>query len=231
MKYQAEYLTKAAVANHCDAVMQVGDFGYWPRSKGDLQHFYKNVNKMAKKAGITWYWIDGNHEDYHVGLNKWINEDSPVEVLSNLIYMPRGSVATWDDTKVLFLGGASSIDKGMRLEGWDWFPEEMITWPQANKAIDAGRVDVMFTHDMPTVAFESVRGNAKWILADSEGAKNRGVIQAVLENAQPQILVHGHMHYNYELVYKNTEIVGLHCHGKAQWIILDLNQGKIRRVA
>jgi Icc-related predicted phosphoesterase len=118
-----------------DIVVQVGDFGFYPRTLGYWQETPFKV-----------YAIDGNHEDFRM-----VNPDGVVtEVRPNLYYVPRGTVLELAGKKLAFLGGGASIDKAWRTAGVDWFPEEVITPSQVNRLqenmVDAGVVDYLVTH-------------------------------------------------------------------------------------
>ena len=95
-----------------DIVICCGDFGYWPKWKGS-----QKLSEI-KPQGAKIYWIDGNHDDH------WSIRDRETDELEkDIIYMPRGSTMQLDDGRnILFMGGALSIDKHLRREGWDWFP-------------------------------------------------------------------------------------------------------------
>jgi predicted phosphodiesterase len=94
-------------------ILQCGDFGFWPRFK---------LSKL-KNYDTKIFWCDGNHEDFEA-----IKKIEDVEVFPNVYYMSRGTILTLpDERKVLFMGGAYSIDKYYRTPGYDWFPEETIS--------------------------------------------------------------------------------------------------------
>ncbi|MCQ3812110.1 MAG: metallophosphoesterase [Acidimicrobiia bacterium] len=78
-------------ADGVDMVVQLGDFGWWPRSD-----FALKVSEAAVGAGITVCFIDDNHEDHeHLGLHADLRSVErgrvdPVEMLPSLWYLPRG---------------------------------------------------------------------------------------------------------------------------------------------
>jgi uncharacterized protein YlxW (UPF0749 family) len=53
-----------------------------------------------------------------------------------------------DGRRVLFMGGAQSIDRYRRYEGWDWFPEEIIC-EQELSYLPEGKVDIVVSHTCP----------------------------------------------------------------------------------
>ena len=102
--------------NYLDLVICCGDFGYWPNHRTEQLTNIRN-------HGIKILWCDGNHEDHWA-----LRERTTDELAPNVFYMPRGSTYTLDDGRtIMFMGGADSIDKDLRIYGRDWFPEEVIT--------------------------------------------------------------------------------------------------------
>lgn len=115
-------------------VIQVGDFGFWPY----LREEYDAPDRPVR-------FIDGNHD--HV-----------LEVAGcdwpNAVFVPRGTVEVVDGRRVLFLGGATSVDRAWRhnkIGRHAWFEEEVVTQEEADWAIlNAGAgVDLMVTHTPP----------------------------------------------------------------------------------
>jgi len=109
-------------------ILQVGDFGWWPKlqiSKPVLYGQQKPWKLKGIKAPDTYvYFCDGNHEDHWDLQNKCPSIiNTPVWLYSHVYYMPRSSIIRLDDGRiVLFIGGADSIDKDHRIVGVDWFP-------------------------------------------------------------------------------------------------------------
>jgi len=118
-----------------DLVICCGDFGYWPNVK-TIDQFEKIKPNNSKIL-----WIDGNHEN-HWALRDRITD----EIVPNVIYMPRGSTYDLPDgRRILFMGGADSIDKQYRKIGYDWFPEELITQKDVMNLPDC-KIDILISH-------------------------------------------------------------------------------------
>lgn len=119
------------------ALIQVGDFGFYPQL---MAQFYDI------KPHIPIYAIDGNHEHFPMltGLN------AVTELATNIFYVPRGTVLELDGRKIAFIGGAASIDKKMRLQyGMSWFEDELVTELDIFKLHDVDKVDILVTHTPP----------------------------------------------------------------------------------
>lgn len=150
-----------------------------------------------------------------------------------LYYIPRGTSWTWNGVRFLGLGGAFSVDKAWRIEGVSWFRQEMITNADVEKCMDAGTCDVMLTHDVPhgVPEIEAIREWQTDTEINNFSKANRLALRAAADAAQPQLLVHGHLHSYYRSKLRldqaifDTNIVGLDCDGSGpeSWMILDLN--------
>lgn len=117
-------------------VVQVGDFGYWPELRSRFIDPGRHV-----------LFIDGNHDhvtDLREGKCDWPNAE----------YVPRGAVRDIGDARVLFLGGATSVDRKWRPKRFGlnaWFPEEEVTEFDVRRALENAKngVDMLVTHSPP----------------------------------------------------------------------------------
>lgn len=182
-----------------DEIIQVGDWGYlWPGANK-----LDRLTKILGHRGLTMRFIDGNHDEHpqlQAGVLKlwepWIK------------YQPRGSVHTDSDgTVFLFMGGAPSIDRAWRTEGTSWWPEEVISDADYQRARGHGRADVIVTHDAPDYPpGYKPAGDPEFRVQSADSmAKVRGLI----ERYTPKLHVHGHWHYR----YKRDVTVGLGYNG------------------
>lgn len=200
-----------------DAIVQVGDFGYWGYS-ADAQDFIQSVSRRAERTGIPFYWVDGNHEA-HTQLRETYGPGGPEhnptpegfwQMLPGLFYIPRGTRWVWDGVTFMGVGGAVSVDKVYRLAvengttapEWGltvakkpkgsrtlWWPEEAITDEEVEHAKSQGEVDVLFTHDTVTCANFGQR-----LKPDLDSQINRQRIDEIVRSAKPSIMFHGHYH-------------------------------------
>ena len=140
------YVLEQALISGARTVVQVGDFGYWPHKAP----FHEHVDRLASRVEIRWMWLDGNHENFDALEHAVdVDADAPQQMGDALWYLPRASTWEEDGCRLMALGGAYSIDKAYRLEGLSWWPQELITRQQVDRALDRGRVDVLLTHDAP----------------------------------------------------------------------------------
>lgn len=196
-----EKLARQARQDNCDCVFILGDFGYWEHTSEGRAWLYKVNRVMNRELGMPLYWIDGNHENHTLLREKHVKgRDEMIEIYPKVIYVPRGHSWEWDEVKFTALGGAYSVDVGSRIEGRDWWPEEMITYSEAKRAVDKGKTDVLLTHDCPLeVPLGSVIPG--FYKVDMNTASNRGLISSVVDEVQPKVILHGHYHSSYVGTY------------------------------
>ncbi len=163
-----------------DQIVQVGDFGFWPR---------QGVWYRKSTLPVPVRWIDGNHEDFDaLESGSGFHEDFDAE------HIPRGTV----EGHVLYCGGAASIDKAWRTPGFDWFYQERINQRQVEAAIEAlSEVDirVMVAHDTTDKGYPHVLSPGKLRTADRS---SEYALQVLIEAARPNLYIHGHHHLSRE---------------------------------
>ena len=218
---QAEKVIRLCHELELDTIFHVGDFGIWSNDKPYLNRMEFLLNQW----NIEMYFIDGNHENFNMLYEKKILEDNTRYIRDHITYIPRGYRWDWHEVSFLALGGAVSIDKNHRIEGRSWWPEEALTDEDILTAQSGGPVDVMFTHDSPASAPNSIcddwQGQVKAMkyfgkenLAACTDHRRR--LQEVTDVTTPRLLFHGHYHKKMTGVYlhgddENTvgEVIGL----------------------
>lgn len=179
--------------NNPDLVFQVGDFGYWPKFQGvDLLSCGKPWYMKINNKNIPIYFCDGNHEDH----DQLKNISEITEILPNTYYTPRGSIITlYDETNILFMGGAESIDYKVRTLGFDWFPDESISQRDLYKVPDI-KIDVVISHSAP-MDFDI------WFARERE--PSRMALSTILHDYKPKEWYFGHYHEYMTGYYKETD--------------------------
>lgn len=214
-----------------DMAIICGDFGYWPSlveekityGWGGSNTIYKKKENdcLSKiKTGKTKiFFIDGNHED-HNSLNKY--QDGKInELKKNIFFCSRGSsLVLPDGRRILFIGGAKSIDKNMRTPGVDWFAEETISNSDFKKCMDYDRIDIVISHTCPEYfAPDLITGNMSKIYDPSCLALNE-----ILNKYKPPRWFFGHFHLYINKIYNNCNwtclnYLGHKINGKS-WILI-----------
>ncbi len=227
------YAIKTAVSLDCEAILQLGDFGYWEHTQGGVQ-FLDNVNHMCELSSMPLIWLDGNHESQLMLRKVYFNEAHRTDqgfytIRPFIFHSPRGNIFTIGDVKFCTFGGAWSIDRGRRTIGKSWWWEEEIDWAEVN-AMKREHVDVLLTHDVPTFvdmsAVALVNGGQFHIIPEAE--KNRKKLDRVVEKCTPRYIYHGHYHVDYKqhVTFPHGEVYveGLNCDGSGprSWTVLEL---------
>ena len=135
-----------------DYVIICGDFGMpWMGSNSELAEL-----AWLNAQPWTTLFVDGNHEcfDYLASLptEQWHGGTvQRIDGYENLVHLMRGQVYELESTQVFTMGGATSVDRALRVAGWSWFPEELPSpaeYVEARRNLDrAGwEVDYVVTH-------------------------------------------------------------------------------------
>lgn len=102
-----------AQAVGADLILQIGDFGYWPRDRAGQRYLLK-VDARLDDAGVPLWFIPGNHEDWSA-LGRQPLDGAGLRVISDRIReVPIGHRWTWGTTRWLAIGGGTSVDRHHR---------------------------------------------------------------------------------------------------------------------
>lgn len=183
---------------NCSVIIQLGDFGYWEHFP-DGQIYLSRLEHLASLYKIPLYWIDGNHENHPLLWEKYniINPEGFIHIRNGVLYIPRGHNWTWEGRKFVGLGGAWSIDYKWRqkeevLTGHQyWWPTELIRDIDVERALSAGKIDILLSHDVTDWA------KVPDIAIIKESEDNRQKITTVMKHCRPELLIHGHYHVRY----------------------------------
>ena len=216
-----------AAAAGADRLLHLGDFGVWPGPAGG--RYLDDVDAALDRAGMALWFVDGNHEDHGRLARLPRNPNGYSDVRDRIKHLPRGYRWEWHGRTWLALGGAVSLDRAVRTEGRDWWPEEEIAPWQAEQIASKGRADVMLTHECPARVAHSFPSPPSWwdlkYLARNDVHRER--LQYVVDRVHPSWLFHGHLHRAYDRVtampHGDVRIVGLDCDGAlfGNWMLLD----------
>lgn len=204
-----------AYEHRVQAIIQLGDYGYGWRLDGNGEcSFAELTSEMALEASIPFYFIDGNHENFDLLETKPVGSDGLRLVAWMVWHIPRGATLKVGETTFLALGGAYSVDKPHRTLGVSWWPQEMITQDDVDKAILAGPADVLLTHDVPYGIQDDLelisRLNSMFGIGAAERSlDNQRLISKVLASCGAQRVFHGHLHRAYDAQLGEVAVTGL----------------------
>lgn len=134
-------------------IVILGDFGLlWDKKNTKNQIGY--LTKWLKQKPFKVLFLAGNHENYDMleELPVVDFKGGKVGVVSDQIYwLKNGYIFDFDGEKCGVFGGASSIDRGTRIEGKTWWPQEIPTAKTMQFFVDnldaaGSEIDYLLTH-------------------------------------------------------------------------------------
>lgn len=188
------------IIRDCTASIQVGDMGVgFVRKTGyHTGETYQNPPHYAMVRGEHLF-IRGNH-------------DNPSYCLGHSQFIPDGTIKRYGlENTVMFVGGALSIDREWRTEGYDWWPDEELSIEALYKMYDKYMLEkprIMVTHDCPEVVAHQLFGiDGK--LKFNFPSRTRQALQSMFEGFQPEMWIFGHWHESKDIVIKGTRFICL----------------------
>lgn len=136
------------------------------------------------------------------------NHDNPAVCAKHSQWIEDGTFNV--DYRVMYVGGALSIDKEWRREGYDWWADEELSDMDLGKIIIAYKLlkpKMMVTHTCPEEVANAIiqqSGNGWKIPTRSEAA-----FQEMFAAHQPELWVFGHWHTHYDFCHNRTRFVCL----------------------
>jgi predicted phosphodiesterase len=205
---------RGAAANDCQAIVHAGDFGFKFTSS-----YLKALRHTLDETDMHLYFVRGNHDDPGQ-LESWPRDEDGFGIprhgntgRERLHYIPQGHRWSWWGLEWMGLGGAHSVDRQWRTPYIDWWPEEWMTIRDMHHAMRYGKVNIMVTHDLPASAkLPNDRKSDTGFFPPEEivqAENHRIMLQAVVDEVQPDLLVHGHFHERFEQQVGSLHVVGL----------------------
>lgn len=169
---------------------------------GDWWMDTKPVDFWARKAGIERILVTlGNHEPYDLYSPLLQAHPGCAIRISEIVWLlPRPFPFKIHDRLFVSLGGAASVDRLLRTEGSNWWPEERILDEHVDAALKL-EAEVMITHEPPAstpsvAAHDLFAANPHGFAAETlaESAVSRARVDRVWNGLKPDVLFHGHLH-------------------------------------
>lgn len=204
-----------------EIIIQVGDLGYFPNMKRCYGNSWE-FNDIPKS--VKTYFIDGNHEDISQ-LRQYKNLENPVEIIPNINYVPRGCVFTINETNILGIGGALSIDRDIRTPEYDWFYDEIIDESVLyllEERCKNKRIHIIVSHTCPHILWKYLNKKNIYEFPDHIDHSMK-ILDEVFKTIKPDLWIFGHWHTNFECNIKNTKFICLNqITYKGDHIVLDI---------
>lgn len=109
------------------------------------------------------------------------------------------------DGKFFFVSGADSIDKDERIEGVTWWPDEELTYKQADEALslwEKSKAQVLVSHDCP-------QRLAQYNHLIYDTTITRNVLDQMIDVRRPKIIIYGHHHKSCHFDYEGITVKAL----------------------
>jgi len=130
-------------------IIQVGDFGMG-NNINNMEALLYGLNKLLVEIGTKLYVIRGNHDNPYFWQGKHIYE--------NIQLLPDYTIKEVEGKRVLFVGGATSIDRKVNANYW---PDEKFVYDK-DKTFEARDIDIVITHTAPNFVFPiGINGTVK----------------------------------------------------------------------
>ena len=124
------------------------------------------------------------------------NHDNLSECKDYHNFIPDGTVEDTIHGKIMFVGGAWSIDRAWRTEGLDWWADEQVSNGKASELIDLYeqvKPTIMITHDIPKSV--AIKIFTKSIKNTNSNITNE-MLDSMFQIHKPKYWAFGHWHHS-----------------------------------
>lgn len=176
-----------------EQVIQIGDF--------DIGSDCYSTIKWPFDTPL--YFMAGNHDNYTL-----LNDDLVLPL--NVHYLKRGEVIG----NTLFIGGAYSVDRHLRVPGIDWFTEEQMSYREyieihhkiGDFRLNGQSISTMVCHDAPHFAYHE-----QFNITDLRQTANTHTVSLgeIFNLAKPSRYIHGHHHVRRSYEYQGCQFESL----------------------
>lgn len=155
---QTNYLTRD------DAIIITGDFGFiWSKS-GKYKKVDDSWLRYMERKPYKVFFIDGNHENFDLLESYPLSSINGIEarmISNNIFHLLRGKVYILQGNRILTIGGASSIDKYLRIPGVSWWSRELLSFKEQEDTFaelekHMYKVDYVITHTAPNYIIDKL---------------------------------------------------------------------------
>lgn len=212
----------------------IGDVhGNWKKYKKIVKESPNKVSLQLGDFGVgflkpyTDIVVGGNppYDTMASGSHLWLrgNHDNPAFAYRHPFWVEDGTYAKLKSSEgvVWVVGGAQSIDKQWRAEGYTWWEDEELSYGRLSDLLsvyEQAKPDIVATHEAPQGITDHVIAHIN-NYSRSYPSRTSMALQAMFEIHKPAIWLHGHHHVSYRRVVLGTEFIGV---GEHEFIDLDL---------
>lgn len=115
----------------------------------------------------------------------------------------------------MFVGGAVSIDKAYRIEGYSWWPDEELSEEELTKIVASynhWKPKIMVTHECPESIAEHVlhmASNGRTKMLPEFASRTRQTFERMFAIHKPELWVFGHWHIPFDYIHEGTRFLCL----------------------
>lgn len=177
------------LASQAEYSLQIGDLGF------DYSYVDRNLDYHNHKV------IGGNHDNYTKRDGQFIKQ--PAHFLKDF-----GLWSVPGVEPVFYVRGGYSIDREMRVEGRDWWPDEELTYSRCMEAVDCYltlRPKLVVAHCcpesiIPICPFRRLSGYAPII-----NTRTDAMLEEMYRQHQPDMWIFGHYHIDWDHTHTRPE--------------------------
>ena len=198
-----KYTQYQRIIDSCENSIQVGDMGV-----GFIRHEGPNAGTMISNPP-HYAMVRGNHRFIRG------NHDNPDVCKNHSQWITDGKVE--DD--IMFVGGALSIDRDFRIEGYSWWADEELSVNGLYVIVDQIAIykpRIMVTHECPDQIADLLMNGSKF----KDASRTRQAFSSAWEMHKPELWVFGHWHHDYDQVILGTRFI---CLNELSTIDIDLD--------
>lgn len=199
-----------------DYLIICGDFGFLFL---DNESEKKYLDFLEATRPYTICFCDGNHENFPA-IYKYPQENwhggQVHRIRKNIVHMMRGQIFEIENKTFFTFGGAYSIDKANRKEGYSWWPEEQPTDEEYEIGLEnlekcGYKVDYIITHTAPCELVERMIALQPWGVRfgfeiDTHDFTLMSYLGSILHKAQFSHWYFGHWHFDTKIDEKSTAL-------------------------
>lgn len=199
------------IIKDCKRSIQVGDMGVGFKRLvgGEIKPDHNPPFDSMSQGDHTF--IRGNH-------------DNPQACTNHHYFIPDGSII---DNHIYCLGGAVSIDRAWRTEGYDWWPDEECSVQRLEMEVALFKdfkPDVVVTHDCPESIARMMMDELKIYDKDKFPSRTRQALESMFHFHQPKLWVFGHWHKTITFPVQHTLGTTFKCLGELEYEDIDTDE-------
>lgn len=178
---ETKFRTYLQLTQECDYSIQVGDLGF-------------NVNDLEGIDHFKHRYIKGNHDQYG-------------DSVAALHSFGDFGLAQHGGLDFFFVRGESSVDKESRTPFFDWWPDEELTYRQAEDCVNeyiSAKPRVVISHGCPLEVIKLINNPFYERYGGSFTSK---LLQTLFEHHVPELWLFGHYHADFNRVINGCKFI------------------------